>query len=357
MKYSTAALYLGCVIGVVFAVPVTGGAEPSSTGRPSPQLPVVSHAFVSIDAERQNTELGRGMNVLGFDPIWRDSAKARFSPRLFKVIHDAGFRNVRIALESFAYMDEQNRLSSRWLETLDTMVKAALDSGLTVIVEENDFRFCGMDATECGKKIDAFWSQIAPRYNAMPNRVVFEILNEPHQAMTPELWNKQLRETLAIIRVTNTTRNVIIGPASWNNFSKLSSLDLPANDRHIIATFHYYRPTRFTHQGASWNTEAKNLSGVKWGTAAEYALLNKEFDEVKEWATTHDRPVFLGEFGTFDTAPMADRVRWTSAVARAAEARGFSWSYWQFDINFKAFDIEKDAWVRPILNALIPEKR
>jgi endoglucanase len=47
-------------------------------------------------------------------------------------------------------------------------------------------------------------------------------------------------------------------------------------------------------------------------------------------------------------------VRWTAAAARTAEANGIPWAYWQFDNNFNVYDIDKDAWIEPILNALIP---
>jgi endoglucanase len=52
---------------------------------------------------------------------------------------------------------------------------------------------------------------------------------------------------------------------------------------------------------------------------------------------------------------MEARVRYTSHVARTAEALGWAWAYWQFDSDFIVYDIAKDAWVRPIWRALIPE--
>ena len=39
------------------------------------------------------------------------------------------------------------------------------------------------------------------------------------------------------------------------------------------------------------------------------------------------------------------------------EARGWSWSYWQFDSDFIVYDIDKDQWVPPIRNALIPKTK
>jgi endoglucanase len=41
-------------------------------------------------------------------------------------------------------------------------------------------------------------------------------------------------------------------------------------------------------------------------------------------------------------------------VARAAEARGWAWTYWQFDADFILYDIAKDSWVEALLKALVP---
>lgn len=320
---------------------------------PGTEKPMSEQLFAPVDAFVQNQEMGRGVAVLAGDPGWDDPVKARFTPGHFKLIRDAGFNTVRMVLSSFDHMDASYALDPKWLERLDVMVKAGLDQGLTVILDEHDYEICGKDPVICKTKLDAFWSQVAPLYKDASNKLVFEMLNEPHEALTAELWNAQLVETLAIIRASNPKRNVIIGPDNWNGLEALPKLVLPADDRHIIVTVHYYHPMEFTHQGASWVPQYKQL-GVGWGSGADYALLNKELDAVKGWGDANQRPIFLGEFGAYENGAMADRAKWTSAVARGAEARGFSWSYWQFDHDFIVYDIDKGAWVEPILHALIP---
>nr|WP_243846340.1 glycoside hydrolase family 5 protein [Rhizomicrobium palustre] len=300
--------------------------------------------------------MGGGVNVLGYDPGWGDPSLFRFKSEYFKVIREGGFKHVRIVLQAFQYQDANGNLTPKYLNQLDTFVKAALDAGLTVILDEHDFEFCAKDATTCGVKLNKFWQQIAPRYKDASNRVIFEVLNEPHGVLTAELWNKQLVETLAVIRATNPTRNVIIGPANWNGLDALPSLQLPENDRHIIATFHYYLPMEFTHQGAPWaEPKITALSSIHWGTPEEYKFLSDKFDTAKAWATAHNRPLFLGEFGPYDPAPAEDRVKWTKAVREAAEARGMAWAWWQWDGNFILWDYTKNSFVEPIHSALIPK--
>ena len=51
---------------------------------------------------------------------------------------------------------------------------------------------------------------------------------------------------------------------------------------------------------------------------------------------------------------MDARVRYTSYLARTAESLGWTWTYWQFDSDFIAYDIGKDDWVGPVHSALVP---
>jgi endoglucanase len=307
-----------------------------------------------ITPQDQVKAMTRGINVLGYDPIWKDPATGRFQMRHFKTIKDGGFDAVRLNLHAFSHMDADNRLDPAWLKTLDQVVEAALAQKLTVILDEHNFGDCGNDPVACKPKLIAFWKQVGERYKDAPDGVVFELLNEPNKGLTDDLWNSWIAELLPVVRATNPTRNVVIGPAFWNNIDHLDKLKLPESDRHLIATVHYYLPMEFTHQGASWNPDTPKL-GVTWGAPAERARMKTDFDNVQAWAKAHDRPMLLGEFGAYDKGEMASRAAYTAAAAREAEARGWAWSYWQFDSDFIAYDIKKDAGVKPIHGALVPK--
>lgn len=308
-----------------------------------------------ISPEAQVAAMKRGVNIIGYDPLWKDPAKARFQlDRHFKTIKAGGFDTVRVNLHAFAHMDAAGKLDPQWLATLDKVVKEALAAKLTVILDEHDFNACQDDLAACKPKLTGFWTQIAQRYKAAPDQVVFELLNEPNRAMDP-VWNAWIPDLLAAIRPTNPTRNVIVGPTNWNSLHRLAELQLPKADRHLIVTFHYYDPFPFTHQGASWASPVPPV-GVSWGTADEHARIDKDFDTVVAWAKAEGRPVLLGEFGAYDKGPIDSRIAYTQAVARSAEAHGFAWAYWQFDSDFVVYDIKADAWNAPIHDALISKK-
>lgn len=310
----------------------------------------------AADAFAQNHKLGRGVNVLGYDPIWRSFDQARFHASHFRTIRDGGFDSVRVNLHPFRFMGTGPEFALRdsWWRTADWIVTNALASGLTVILDFHEFNAMG-DAAEANQsKFLAFWKQVAAHFQTAPDNVLFEILNEPCRQLTPALWNRYLAEALAIIRATNPTRTVIIGPAFWNSVDHLDELQLPAGDRNLIVTVHYYKPMAFTHQGAPW-TNQKDKLGVDWGTPEDQAAVTRDFENVQAWAAREKRPIFLGEFGAYDKADRAARVRYTSFVARTAERLGWSWAYWQFDSDFIVYDLAKNQWVEPIHRALIPD--
>jgi endoglucanase len=162
---------------------------------------------------------------------------------------------------------------------------------------------------------------------------------------------------LDVVRASNPKRTVIVGPAQWNGLGGLDKLRLPEKDRDLIVTFHYYSPFKFTHQGAEWVKESKAWKGTTWaGTAKETEELSKDFAKAAAWAKKNDRPLFLGEFGSYHVADMESRARWTRAVAREAEKHGFSWTYWEFGAGFGAYDPKTKAWHEPLLKALLDQK-
>ncbi len=310
----------------------------------------------AVDAFEQNQKLGRGVNIIGYDPIWRSKEQARFQEKYFRLLGEAGFNSVRINLHPFRHMEAVDGwpLRDSWFEVLDWAMKHAQAQGLMIILDLHEFNAIGKDPEANKEKFLAFWRQISGRYQNAPSSVVFEILNEPSQKLTPEMLNGWLREALAIVRDKNPTRTVIIGPAFWNSVDHLQELELPDTDRNLIVTVHYYKPMEFTHQGAAWSNQRDKL-GVDWlGTPEQLGAIKRDFDKVSAWAREHNRPIYLGEFGAYDKAPMESRVRYISSVTRAAEERGWSWGYWQFDSDFILYDVKRDAWVEPILRALIP---
>lgn len=312
------------------------------------------------DAWAQNRRLGRGVNIIGYDPLWRSRAEGRMQDRHFRLIREAGFDHVRINLHPFRFMGDEPdyTIAPAWLETLDWAIDRSLKNELIVILDLHEFIAMGQDPLGLKPRFLAAWRQLAARYRNTPQTVYWELLNEPNGALTSAMWNQMLHEPYDIVRQASPERTLIIGPGFWNGIEHLAELALPVADHNIIATVHYYHPMAFTHQGAAWTPEYADRVGIEWlGTPEEQQFIVDELSAVQAWSEREKRPILLGEFGAYERADMASRERYIRFLVRHVERLGWSWSYWQFDADFVVYDIPNDRWVAPLRDALIPPQR
>jgi endoglucanase len=166
-------------------------------------------------------------------------------------------------------------------------------------------------------------------------------------------WDELAQLSLKTIRAVDRQRMVIVAALNSEEPAELRPLDLPGEDRRIILTAHYYKPFEFTHQGAPWIPNGPRAP-VPWGSETDRAVLAEDIAAIDRWARSQGRPLYLGEFGVYDAAALKDRAGYMSAVARAAEGKGWAWAVWQFDHDFAVFSSDRDAWNAPLLRALIP---
>ncbi|MGH6678998.1 MAG: glycoside hydrolase family 5 protein [Bradyrhizobium sp.] len=304
-------------------------------------------------AFREVARLGRGINILGYDGIWQGATNAPFRPENLIAIRNAGFSHVRINFFGFKDMDSENRLDPAVLGRLDMVIEEVLASRLIPVLDEHDSDFCQRYVAKCAAKLKSFWRQIASRYAGKYPSLVFEILNEPGGQMTSAGWNLLLNECLGIVRRSNPQR-FVIAAALNTEVASIEKLALPATDRNLIVTFHYYAPIEFTHQGAPWSRTFSKLGPIDWGTPKDKAKVIADFRTIKAWSDRERRPIYLGEFGVYERAPSDSRRRYLSFLARNAERFGWAWAYWQFDHDFAAFDTEHQTWYKGVLDALIP---
>jgi endoglucanase len=274
----------------------------------------------------------------------------------FDLIEEAGFDFVRLPVRWSTHAEEAEpyMIDPDFFARVDKVVDWALEHGLAVIVDFHHYEEMAWDPWTHKDRFLGIWQQVSEHYQDYPSGVLFELLNEPNDELDASLWNEYATEALAIVRETNPTRDVIIGPVSWNAYNWLSTLDLP-QDEHIIVTFHYYLPFQFTHQGADWVAGSGPWRGTTWeATEAEKAEITSHFDTVADWAQRRNARILLGEFGAYSEADMESRVRWTEFVRSEAEAHGFAWGYWEFAAGFGIYDPEAKVWQEDLLKALIP---
>jgi endoglucanase len=343
-------------------------------------------ASAKIDPFKMNQMLGRGVNLGNALEAPREGDwGVKIREEYFDIIKQAGFNSIRLPTRwsGHALAEKPYTIDPNFFKRIDEVANFAISRNMPIMVNIQQYAELYTDPNAHKERFMALWKQIAEHYKDYPDILLLELFNEPDDALTPGMWNEWLKEALAIIRKTNPTRTIVIGSAndSWITYLKL--LELPEDDRNIIVTVHHYFPHNFTHQGAPWmtpekvtrsiedmkfihqdpnsngNSDYSTWLGTKWtGTDEEKKAMTDIFDIGAAWGKEHNRPINLGEFGSYKKADMESRARWTKFIADTAAQRGMSLMYWEFCADeFGLYDRGTKSWRKPLLDAVIPPKQ
>ena len=340
-------------------------------------IPVISQTVTGQSvAQRRALRIELGMNLTYLDNWWLGSKDKNYSDfikmsevekrqKMFRDIAGAGFRTVRIPMTFGAWVSLIKPF--RWenpqgLESADLFVKWAKENNLNAIIDLHHSEYDGsIKGSATTDRLVWLWSEIASRYkNTDPDRVFFEIRNEPHDLNARE-WRDQAEEIIKAIRKIAPDHTLIVGFHDWN--SRTAMLESkPFQDPNIIYTFHYYHPFLFTHQGATWSSEglpeSRNIpfpatkdtklnvpktakgkwTGQLFETYSEDAnpeRMFRDLKEAKEWSERHKVPIFLGEFGSYGKYASADsRCRHAEAAYSALGKLQIPNAWWEWDAGF-----------------------
>ena len=257
----------------------------------------------------------------------------------YEEIKKLGFDHVRLPVKWSWWTDDENgfEIDEVFFNEVEKTVQKLLDKDLEVVLNVHHFREAMDEPRKYSKKLFAIWEQVAPRFKDYSNKLIFEIMNEPTWKTTPEEWNEVQEEALAIIRKTNPTRKVMVCGIDYTGLVALDNLKIP-NDNNLIATFHFYDPFEFTHQGAPWSATMKDSRGTHWyGTDDDKEFIMARFiAHAKNFQRRNNNiEMNLGEFGAYHKFNEMDEVcNWTKCVRETAEKLGYSWTYWEFNRNF-----------------------
>lgn len=323
-------------------------------------LALAAMLATAIRAEifERNARLARGVNFGNVleapkEGDWGLTLKEEY----FKLVADAGFKSVRIPIKwsSHAAAQAPYAIDAAFLARVDWAVSQSLKNGLAAIINVHHYDEMATDPAAHKARWLGLWKQLAVHYKDQPKDLYFELMNEPNGQLTFPLWNQYLAEGLAIVRESNPDRAVIVGPSDWNGVWRLKDLSLPASDRNLIVTVHFYNPFHFTHQGAEWSEGSSAWLGMKWGTQADQDAVDRELKQARDWGAANQRPIYMGEFGAYSKADMGSRAQWTRFVARTAEKYGFSWAYWEFGSGFGVYDPAASRWRPELKDALLAD--
>ncbi|MDZ7897830.1 MAG: cellulase family glycosylhydrolase [Arcicella sp.] len=306
-----------------------------------------------------NKKLGKGMNMGNMFEAPSETAWGNpFQNDYFERISQLGFNSVRVPIRwdvpDRALQTSPYTVSPVFLARIKTIVDNAIANKLYVIINMHHHEEIFTDPEKVKPRFLSQWEQIATYFKDYNQSLLFEIMNEPHDKLTPELWNTFMADALKSIRKTNPTRAVLVGPGDYNGLGAIPKLKLP-DDKNLILSIHYYNPFQFTHQGAEWiGGDANSWLGTKWeDLEMERNQVESEFSGLKTFLKQNDIPVNIGEFGAYSKADIASRNKWTTFLARWFELRGYSWNYWEFSAGFGIYDPATKTYRQSLVDALI----
>ncbi len=289
------------------------------------------------------------------------------TPEDFATMARLGFDHVRISIDAVPLTESFSRRESNsdFLARLDKAVDGILGHGMAVIVDvhpEDSYKQAMRNNNEAVDRFVTMWQKLAGHYaDRDPDRVFFEILNEPEQN-DPYRWAGVQARVAAAIRAVASRQTIIATGANYSGLADLLAMHtLP--DGNVIYNFHFYDPIQFTHQGAGWGspwwinthdipypaTEDTMEDRLKlvpeladrfqlenyWLDHWDAHHIRLLIDEAAAWGKANNVPLTCNEFGAFrEHSDPVSRTNWIRDMRTALEADGIGWAMWDYHNGF-----------------------
>lgn len=214
-------------------------------------------------------------------------------------------------------------------------------------------------------ELATFWRSFAQALKGLrPDRLVFELLNEP--GLPDAASNRALMQRLAeAVRSAAPRHTLVVEGHGYSGIDELLAFE-PLTLDNLVYSVHFYEPPNFTHQGTTWSWEMfPKLKGLPYPAspelvqAAEQAAADEEvkavirdygaqkwdqvriearLDVLRDWRKAKGVALWCGEFGTARMgAPEDSRIRWLADVRMALDARGIPWALFDYTGHFGLF--------------------
>ncbi len=299
----------------------------------------LGNTFDAIDANLS------AENELNYEKAW---CGAITTIEDIAAIKGAGFNTIRIPVSWHNHVDENDKISEKWMARVKEVVDWARACDLYVILNthhDNDEKYYYPDTAHMERSkayLTAVWQQIAETFKDYDDHLILESLNEPRLIGTNYEWwidekNAQCADAVSCINTlnqlfvdtvratggNNETRYLLCpGYAASPDGATAKGYVYPTDPaKHLIVSVHAYRPYNL----------ALNAAGTK-----EFSLDNEmdkreivEFmDSLYANFTMNGIPVVIGEFGARDKDNLQARVDFAAFYVAAARARGITCCWW-----------------------------
>ena len=303
-----------------------------------------------------------------------------------KRIASWGLDHVRLPIDYELVQDDSGEFREEGFIYLDRCIDWCKRQGINLILDlhktagysfdEQDTASRFFQSQELQQRFVDLWEEFAKRYGDSDNSVAFELLNEIVSVNVAEEWNKLIARTVRVIRNYTKDTKIIIGGVHYNGVTAIKFLEPPA-DKNIVYNFHCHEPLIFTHQAAYWvegmpsdykmvypsplkvmKTETEKILDdtrtqiydVSCLTEMGPDFFEKIFFEAEAMSQLRDVPLYCGEYGVIDKAPLDSTLKWFKDIHAVFEKKHIGRAAW----NYKGKDFGiMDAHYDPIREELI----
>jgi aryl-phospho-beta-D-glucosidase BglC (GH1 family) len=290
------------------------------------------------------------------------------------LIAQLGFDHVRLSVDA-APLEQiplgADGLNEEFTARLDRAIDTILADGLAVEIDlhpEDSYKRQLRSSSDAVTRLTTLWQHLAAHYAMRdPERVFFEILNEP-EVESASRWAGIQARVAAAIRKVAPRHNIIATGPNYSSISDLFTLH-PLTDGNVIYAFHFYDPHEFTHQGAGWGVPWwKYTHGIPY-PASESSMqellkqvpdapgrfelehywldhwdahrIHLLIDAASAWGHANNVPLICNEFGAYrQFSDAQSRANWLRDVRTAFEADGIGWTLWEYRGGFGVVDKE-----------------
>lgn len=278
-----------------------------------------------------------------------------------------GLDHVRLPIDYFIIEKEDGSFREDGFAYVENCIKWCEKHGLHIILDLHKTFGYTFDPLDHGD-LEAFfydkalqarfintWCEFARRFGEYHEFVAFELLNEIVSPKVIDAWNEIVKEAVAAIRGIAPETYVVFGGVNYNNVTSVPTLIEPFTDK-LVYNFHCYEPLIFTHQKAYWVEGMTPDFEIQYpATIEEYreaskiikqeslmgAVKNDALTDGKnvfetlfmpaiETANSRNVPLYCGEYGVIDQAPLPDTLRWFEDIHAVFEKHHIGRAVWNY---------------------------
>lgn len=315
----------------------------------------IDHAASELFSKlRIGWNLGNSLDVPEGETAWGNPA---VSAGLFEAVKAHGFDLVRIPVTWSPHMGTEPNyvIDTAWMDRVEEVVTFAVDAGLYVVINlhhDGADDYAGVEwitlndsngeVTEANNdavrtRFVSVWEQIAERFKAQDEHVLFESMNEIHDGYGAPIaeyhaiinqLNQVFVDTVRASGGNNAGRYLVVPGYNTNIEHTLAGFELPVDptpDR-LVLSVHYYDPWPFAGEGTTHVWGERSAGNDGWGQESSVV---EQFDELRAAYLEKGIPVLMGEYGAVHQQGFEQYRRYyLEFVTKAARDRGILPVYW-----------------------------